>query len=189
MCAAGILGGQVPVERSGPWSRGLRQHALMVRVLGIDLDAGQRSLGVARSDRRRRWDPAVVVSAELAVGLQRRHHPESGIDGLRARIRERAVGNLGQLSWVGLVVSEGDLQRAKQRKYDRSTTPRQGPSRTPRWSSRRRARRWRVTVERSPRWPVLGRDEDAGLVDLSKVVGIGGAHVTGMDAVLAAYRW
>ena len=161
-------------------------HALVVRVRGIDLDAGQRGgLGVARGHR-----VGANVGTQLDRGERRivvedlsadRHHGTRKLDGLQARIRERAVGDLGQLSRVGLVVDEGDLlQRAVEEGLQADRAHRSRDRHGFHGGAREGALAdgGHGVGQGDLGGRALVRHEDAVLVDL-EVVGVGGAHRDG----------
>ena len=161
-------------------------NTLVVRVRGIDLDAGQRGgLGVARGHR-----VGGDVGAQLDRGERRvvvedlrahRHHGTRQLDGLEARVGERTVGDLGQLGGVGLVVDEGDLlQRAVDEGLQADGTHRGGDRHVLHGGAREGALAdgGHGVGQGDLGGRALVLHEDAVLVDL-EVVGVGGAHRDG----------
>ena len=158
-------------------------HALEVRVRRVDLDAHERAgLRVAAGHRG-----DIDVRAQLDRGESRvvvedpsayRHDGTRQLNSLKTRVRERAVGDRGQLGGAGRVVGEADrLQRAvdeglladrSHRGRDRHVLhagAREGPL----------ADGGHGLGDRHVRGGALVLHKDAFLVDL-KIVGVSGAH-------------
>ena len=181
--ASRVLGGRVDDQRRVILGVQDTVNALKVRVRRIDLDAGQRGgLGVARGHR-----VSGDVGAQLDRGERRvvvedlhahRHHGTRQLDGLQARVGERAVGDRGQLGRVGLVVNEGDLlQRAVDEGLHADRTHRSRDRHVFHGGAREGALAdgGHGVGQGDLGGRALVLHEDAILVDL-EVVGVGGAH-------------
>ena len=184
--AAGILGGRVQDQARVVLGVQDSVNTLVVRVRGVDLDAGQRGgLSVARGYR-----VGGDVGAQLDRGERRvvvedlhahRHHGTRQLDGLQARVGERAVGDRGQLGRVGLVVDEGDLlQRAVDEGLQADRAHRGGDRHGLHGGARKGtlADGGHGVGQGDLGGRALVLDENAVLVDL-EVVGVGGAHRDG----------